>query len=231
MLGVKADGLQRQKLSIDECKSIYIMQECLEAVNHIEDDKILNKTLEKLKSRVNSKENYIEDILGNYTNIKILNNREHRENSRDIIKVLRINKNTTLEEFRETLQGYKKLLGEAYNKIKNITDLNIYIEEFNKGNEYIIGEINPEKIFEESDRDLTIYKVKLEENSKILYFSNIVFFENNNQTLPLGMDVSTKVLMKSKQIETTKLKAEKINIIAKLDDFNYKIKTIKMMEE
>ena len=88
-----------------------------------------------------------------------------------------------------------------------------------------------EKIFEESDRDLTIYKVKLEENSKILYFSNIVFFENNNQTLPLGMDVSTKVLMKSKQIETTKLKAEKINIIAKLDDFNYKIKTIKMMEE
>lgn len=230
MLGVKADGLQRQKLSVDECKAIYTIQECLEAINHIEDDDILNQVLEKIKEKVND-DNSLKDILGDYTSTKTLNNREHRENSRDILKVLKINKDTTLDEFKETLQRYKRLLKEAYNKIKSITDLTVYIEEFNKNNEYIIGEINPEKILEKNDKDLTIYKIKLEENTNILYFSNIIFFENNNQTLPLGMNVSTKVLIKSNQINKSNFNKEKINILTKLDDFNYKIKSINMLEE
>ena len=113
----------------------------------------------------------------------------------------------------------------------------------------IIGEINPIKLLDESDEPAKLLKVPVDENTNILYYSNIIFFENQNNTLPIGMDVSTKVLMKinvnaedyenykeyeegkmykadKKEEKGEKVKREEINIFEKINDFEFKIKKV-----
>ena len=56
-----------------------------------------------------------------------------------------------------------------------------------------------------------IYRTITNSDMHMLYFSNIVYFYNNNKTLPLGMDVSTKILMKP--VEFVEEKITEFNII------------------
>lgn len=226
IIGAKADAAQRQKLSINECEAVYIAKEYLEIINNIGEDNILEKNLNNLKKQM--KNNSLDYLLDDYSKTKTLNNREHRESTREAIRILKINSATTLDEFKERLKYYKKLLSEAYNKITAITDLVVYIEKYNKKEEYVIGNIDPEKIFEKTDKDIEIHKINLKESSHLLYISNIVLFENNNQTLPLGMDTSTEVLLKNPKIEN--VKEENLKILVKDDEFNCHIRNIKIIE-
>lgn len=226
VLGAKADGLQRQKLSSDECDAIYIAKENLKAINFIDDDKKLEAELKKLKNKINKEENRLGNLFEDYMKSKNLNHREHRENSRNELRILKISKETKLQDFRNELENNKRMLKEAYNKIKAISEIDVYVKEFDEKAEYCIGEINPKKIFKEESRDLKLYKIKLEQGSHLIYFSNIVFFTNTNKTLPLGMDISTEVLIKTPQIDSKKMKCEEIYLLLKEDDFNCKIRKI-----
>ena len=38
------------------------------------------------------------------------------------------------------------------------------------------------------------------EELPLLYYSNIIYFDNNNQTLPVGMDMSTRVFLDCKKL-------------------------------
>ena len=44
-------------------------------------------------------------------------------------------------------------------------------------------------------KETYLYKINVPENTKLVFYSNITFFENNNQTLPLGMDISQEGLI------------------------------------
>ena len=61
----------------------------------------------------------------------------------------------------------------------------------------------------------------------ILYYSNIIFYDNFNQTLPLGMNLSDEVLV---NLSKHKLKAKdeetfKINYL--IDEYTNKVVTVK----
>ena len=285
ILGTKVDSLQRQKLTQNEMNVIFASQFCIDAINNINDDKILEKNLNKLKAKAEKvkEERKIEDLLKDYKNIKTIKSREHRETERNEISILNINKSTTIEQFREILKRCKKTLNEALEKITSITQMPIYVEYSNcnsvscdcnencsndlkKDSEekerFIIGEINPVKLInskntnenegennnENKNKNININinkthnkiqlkKLQIKDNTHILYFSNIIFFENQNNTLPIGMDLSTKVLIKIAENSSSKKKdikiedkekeiIEEINLLEKMNDFEYKIKTI-----
>ena len=53
---------------------------------------------------------------------------------------------------------------------------------------------------------LNLIKVNFKENMPLLYYSNIIYYDNTNQTLPEGMNISSKVL-----IDCSKFEFELIN--------------------
>ena len=229
-LGIKADKMQRQKLSINECNAVYIANKLLEAVNYIEDDTKLENILKELKEKIKSEENSLGNLFEDYAKRKTLSNKEHRENARNELRILRIEKHTKLEEFKNELEINKKLLKEAYSKIKSENDITIYIKEFDKKAEYVIGYINPKNILRKLEKNIKVYKIKVEQGAHLLYFSNIIFFNNTNGTLPLGMDIETNVLIKTPQIDEKHTNKEEIYLLLKEDDFNCNIKKIEIIE-
>ena len=243
------DELQRRKLSINECDALFVTQYIIETINAILDErektengelkktkvagrknkseKIVEKQLEELKN--NYDENIKIDIFGNLmednTKVQVLNNKEYRENSRNIYAVLGINDLTTIEEYRNTCEELINYLNEAFVKIKSIEDVPIYYP-YSDG--YVIGDLNPREILKDKEV-FKIYRTITNSDMHILYFSNIIYFYNNNKTLPLGMDVSTKVLMKPK--EFTDEKIMEFNIILEDGPFNVEIREIELIED
>lgn len=51
------------------------------------------------------------------------------------------------------------------------------------------------KIDSNKNEEIYLYKVNVPEKTHLIFYSNIVFFENKNQTLPLGMDISQETLI------------------------------------
>src|SRR5574344_1919038 len=113
----KVDELQKRKLSTDECNAVFICNYVLNSINAIikeqkiknefdkcnneglknqndekikELDKTISSELERLKE--NYKQNQSEEIFGelvdDYTKIKSLKDKEHRENQKDIYSIL-----------------------------------------------------------------------------------------------------------------------------------------------
>ena len=56
---------------------------------------------------------------------------------------------------------------------------------------------------------LNLIKLNFKEGFPLLYYSNIIFYDNNNQTLPIGMDVSSSVLVDCKRFEFTLVRKNK----------------------
>lgn len=224
----KVDSLQKQKLSIDECNSIFACNYVLDSINSVmtgeNEEEVLTADLKNLKSKY--KEDKKIEIFGDlddYTKVRNLNSKKHRENRKNIYSILRVNDKTTYEEFKNSIENVVKLLNEAYKKIKAITDFSVYFNKIN--DEYTKAEINPKNLkYDESK----IYKYNVKKDSNILYFSNITYYDNYNKTLPNGMDESTEVLIKLKEKENYKEK--EINILEEENLFNTKIKKIKVVD-
>ena len=68
-----------------------------------------------------------------------------------------------------------------------------------------IYNINIEKELEDyEDRGegaLNLVKLNFKENMPLIYYTNIMYFDNTNQTLPEGMDLSTNVLVDNNKFE------------------------------
>ena len=251
LLGARADSLQRQKLSDEEINALYLFYVMPKIFNRIsktyaknenEDTKKIEKDiLEGLKNKTSKRS--LDNLINDYTAVKKINSKEHRENERNEIAILRINENTTVEEFEDRINYFKKSLESAYNKIYAITSMPVYIKKSDAQNEFILGDINPENLINEnSSKNVIEERVNLENESEVeiatdleriakkedsvlrnnvsrekdkadkqgieivkidlsneehaLYLSNIVFFDNQNKTLPIGMDLSSKVVIK-----------------------------------
>ena len=216
-------------------------------------NKELKEILENLKNKTSKRS--LDNLINDYTAVKKINSKEHRENERNAISILKINENTTVEEFEDRINHFKKSLESAYNKIYAITSMPVYIKKSDAQNEFILGDINPENLINENPskdvieerelnfkngakaekdkiekQEIEIVKIDLGNEEHALYLSNIVFFDNQNKTLPIGMDLSSKVVIKLDEAKKKFREKQEIYLIDKINDFEVKNRKIKIFE-
>lgn len=251
-LANKVDMEQREKLSHDELNALFASNYVLEGINLVSKKKLsksdeediinlLDDLQEEYKENLETIEEKDFDIFGNVsedkTKIKKLKNNKHRENEKNKFEVLGVNLNTELSEFIEKLRDIRENLESASDKIDTPYDLPVYkasnqvldTEGFDKFS------INPwetlnnlEKIA--TSKETNLYKINVPENTKLMFFSNIAFYENDNHTLPLGMDVSQEILI-NLDLYTLELKNKtEFNMNISKDEFTNYVKNVKVYE-
>ena len=231
-LGIQMDRLQRRKFSKEEMDSIFIAKGNLISIlnnlrNNQMDEKQLKTALKKLKEEFNNDRLYINeeafDIFGNISDdnrkTKYIGSRSHRENEKSKYKILNINKDIDVFDFTERLQAIRTYIEGAIPKVITEYDMTLYKviqipHQLNENNLEIMN-INIEKELEEyedkGEGALNLLKINFKEGMPLIYYSNIMFYDNTNQTLPEGMDVSTNVLVDCskfdfKLVNTTKFR-------------------------
>ena len=212
--GKKMDKIQRKNLVKADEDSIFIATtNILKTLNKIKTSKItpveLEKNLKEIKEEEKQEKDLSEeeyDIFGKVIEdnrkIKKINNKKHRELPRDKFEILEVNQNTKKLGYRLSLELVIKNIMKALNKIVIPENLSVYKSTENQKldeKEINVFNINPEKEIEEAikgeEQEINLYKVNVKQGTKGLGFTNIIFYNNQNKTLPVGMDLSTKMIL------------------------------------
>ena len=251
--GKKLDKMQRKNLDREDTDSVFIATtDLIDILNKIKTNSIspeeIEKNLRDIKKearelRILNEDEY--DIFGNMieSNVKVrkINNKKHREMPKDKFNILEINKNTRQIGYKLALQNIiqniskaleKGIIPEniiAYKAINNKTLNNKEINVFN---------INPEKEMEdaiESDGNkINLYRINVKEGSKGIGFTNIIFYDNQNKTLPVGMNLSSKLILDTSKIYLKLVEQNSFNVVSfedSNDDFSdYAVKNITVFE-
>ncbi len=251
-LGKKVDEKQREIFSKNECDAVYAILNDIDTFNILNKEKILKKDdtqiTKKIKALKEEYANNIEeievkdfDIFGNIaqdkTKTKILKGNKHREIEKDKYKILGIKSETTIEEYKENVENYRKLLKEANGKM--ISPYNISVYKVTKEGENLnekgfeILNINLADEIQKSEikgEKLNLYKINIKEKMPVIFYTNIMFYDNLNKTLPLGMDVQTKTLIELQNYNLKPISQKEFytNIIK--SDYENQIKQIKVYE-
>ena len=145
------------------------------------------------------------DIFGNSQNFKTtryLRERAFREEDRELYKEMKFKKDMNLEELKDIIKENLDKIQNALSKIKIDMEVDIYkignwTSKLKENNIEIYNlNINEEKInIGKEDKTYNLYHLNIPAESNMLPLTNIVFYTNNNKTLPEGMDVSTQVII------------------------------------
>ena len=171
------------------------------------------------------------------TKIKTLKNNQHREAEKDKYKVLNVNLNTEMDVFIEKLKELRQILIDESEKIEVPYDISLY----KASNEKIDPDgfdkfsVNPFETLDNLEKTSTsketyLYKINVPENTKLVFYSNITFFENNNQTLPLGMDISQEGLINMDKYKLELKGKDEFNINIFKNEFDNFVKNVKVYE-
>ncbi|CDE83805.1 unknown [Clostridium sp. CAG:273] len=254
-LGKKIDEIQRVKLSKNEADALFIFRYCsrtMQILNEVKKNsdltekqlKEIEKELKQLKKsfkadlkNINLTEfDVFGDILSNEKDNISINNVRHRESKKDKYRILNISKEITLEDFIDNVRNYLKLIKEVLNKIKTNSNLSIYklsnkkieLENLN------IFNINPKNEFKDVDfsksKEVYLYKVNIKENTPVAFYTNYVFYDNFNKTLPIGMDISTEILFDTFKSKIKETKHEEFNINVYEDEYTSKVLKVNVIE-
>lgn len=232
-LGIAYDKLQRTKFSKQELDSIYLAStNVLPIINMLKngdmDKEVIEEQLRSLKSEyftssnstLSSKVDF--DIFGSMrddpTQVKYLNNKSHRENEKDKFQILNINKKIDIFDFTEKLQLMTSSLNEAMHKIKFDYDMPIYkvgsINEKLHKTDFSVFNINAEREIESYDNKfetaVKLFKLNFKEGYPAIFLTNATYYDNTNNTLPNGMDVTSKVIIDANMFEYELVKKEKM---------------------
>ena len=101
-----------------------------------------------------------------------------------------------------------------------------------------VFDINPEneinKAIKEENCKINFYKINLKEGTNIVSYTNCIFFDNQNKTLPVGQDLSTNILVDVSRLNLTLKNKSSFKIVKfenKHDDFSkVEIKTVNVFE-
>lgn len=254
-LGKKIDEVQRVKLSKNEADALFVFRYCSRTMQILNETKKstdltekqlkeIEKELKQLKKSFNAdlkNINLIEfdvfgSILSNEKDKSSINNVRHRENQKDKYRILNINKEITLEDFIDNVRNCLNLVKEVLNKIKTNSELSIYklsskkmkIENLN------IFNINPKNEFKDvdfsKDKEVYLYKINIKENTPVAFYTNYVFYDNFNKTLPVGMDISTEILFDTFKSKIKEINQETFNINVYDDEYTSKVLKVNVIE-
>ena len=251
--GKKLDKIQRKNLTKEDTDSVYIATtELIDVINKIKNNNILPEELEKnlrnlkneareLKSLNEEEYDIFGNILEDNTKVRRINNKKHRELPKDKFDILEINKNTRTIGHKLSLQVIMLNLLKALEKGIIPESLPVY-KAINKGelenNQINVFNINPENEIKEAisnnGNKINLYKINLKEGTKGIGFTNIIFYDNQNKTLPVGMDLSTKMIVDTSTLHLNLLNKKLFNIIDfenEDDDFSeFTIKDVNVFE-
>ena len=217
-IGEYIDKLQREKLKKEECDYIYLtITDIINDLNEIKNNSNadFSQRIDELKEKIKNEEvlfNIEEfDIFGNISEdknkINTLLNKKHRESKKNKYKILDISKNTTKDEYLQKIIRVESILSKAIEKIKINMNINIYLATGNgiNTNSYEIFSINPENAINKMDNldKISLYRINLKNNIPAVGITNIMEYDNNNKTLPVGMNDQGEFL-----VDTGKLKLE-----------------------
>lgn len=241
--GKSIDEYQRNNLDKKEFDDIFkIINVSPNVVNNIENDELLEKELlekiedSKKKDVIYQKEDF--DIFGSVledkTKIKLLGKNKHREIEKNIYKLLDISENLTASELKENIKDAINTVEDSFEKLKAQIDMPIYYAIDDAENFDFTGfkicDINSLEAIKHINSDkISLYRFNIEEDMPILYLTNSIFYDNANQTLPLGMDIKEKALINLKLFELDLKEKRQIRINREENGKN-KVKNIYVYE-
>lgn len=225
-LSKQLDKKQRLELTQVETNSVYIATtDIIKDINKVANgEKITEERLEQIKEEASKEkilfENEPFDIFGaiesNNNYVKTLANKKHREVKKELFKILDISQSTTIEEYTETIKNIIKDIKKAINKIKIEIQIPVY-KETKELKEFDIFNINPEdaiaRFKNSEEKETNLYKINLKEEDKVVALTNIIYYFNNNKTLPLGMDVEEGLLLEMGKVEDKIKETKTINLV------------------
>lgn len=222
-LSKQMDNEQRTVFTKEETDSIFIATtNVLNDINCIiHKEKISEEHLLKLKEEMQENEkNTAFDIFGSIDSsneqVKTLGNIKHRENAKNKFSILNLKGKTTLKEYTNKIRNIADDIQASIKKFKSDIEIPIY-KVGNIEDGLNVFYINPESALKDAkSKEVNLYKIMLKENTNCIALTNIMYYNNNNQTLPLGMHISDGILINT----------EKLNLKLKNKDENYIIKTI-----
>ena len=254
--GEDMDKIQRQIFSKEQLDCVYLTTtNQLEIMNKIKTNSTEPKEVEKWMRRIkkdlqNEKDITEEDVIDIFgglaedtRKITKLANKSHREHPKNKYAILRVTKPMKTVEYQAALSNAIDIIESAICKNKLSQEVAVYkwIEEEENidTNELNVFNLNPEKEIENALRDtesgkVNLYKMNLEKGVKAIAFSNCVYYDNQNKTLPVGMDKDTRILVNILDTDIT-LDSKKVIRVGRLEDDNdiaskLIIKTINVLE-
>lgn len=242
-IGLTIDKIQRASLSKDDADSIYIAStKVLNVLNNIDNEDIVKNGLKELKEELENnrilfdtdKIDIFGEISGDNTKVKTLVGKKHRETKKDKLKILEITQNTNLEEYKYKLKSILDNIKTIINNQKKLIAIPTYIA-LNKKEELEglrILDLNLEEVIKEAEENkkIVLYKIKLKEDTKVVYFSNTIYYDNYNKTLPIGMDINAKCLLNLENYKINEICKEKFRISKMIDEFKIRTKEICLYE-
>ena len=203
----------------------------------------LEKDLAKLKKEyeddieiINAKDfDIFGGLIEDHTKVKAINNEKHREIEKDKYKVLNINLDTDIKAYTQNLESYLNLIKEALNKIQSPYDMSVYALTSKKslGGMQLFS-MNPKDAIENELKSkkakLMLYKLNIKEGTPAVFYTNIMFYDNNNKTLPVGMHLSSDVLIDTDKLNIEFVKENNFYINYKIDEFDFGTKQIQVFE-
>ena len=254
--GETMDEIQRKIFSKEELDAFYLTTtNQLEVMNRLKTESILMKELEQylkqikkdLQNEKDITEEDVVDIFGGLSEdtrkITKLANKSHREHPKNKYAILRVAKGMKNAEYKAVLLNYIDIIEQAINKNELKQNISVYkwMEEDENidTNELNVFNLNPEKELENALIDtesgkVNLYKMNLEKGIKAIAFSNCVYYDNQNKTLPVGMDKDTRILANILDTDIT-LDSKKVIRVGRLEDDSdiaskLIIKTINVLE-
>ena len=244
--GANTDKIQREIFSKEELDSIYLTTtEQIEIMNKLKTNTLEPKELEKwlkqiktdLKNEKGITEEEVIDIFGNLSEdtrkIKKLANKSHREQPKNKYSILRISKSADVVDYKVALNNAIRIINEAIEKNKTEQEISVYKwtseDENIAPNKINVFNLDPEKV----NTKINLYKMNLEKGTKAIAFTNCVYYDNQNKTLPIGMDKDTRILAKisDTEISLNSRKSIKIGRLDEAEDISkLKVKTINVLE-
>lgn len=243
-IGIEADKKQRVDLNSVQCDALFLATtNVLSDINNVRDgQEITEENLNSLKEEAKQEWTLFEsdhhDIFGNVkedkTKINVLANQKHREVAKNKLKLLDITKDTSLEEYKASMQRANDIITKATKQVHALTDMNIYASGPDKLNGKHIGvfHMNPmNAIQEEKDTEkINVYKVSIKEGMNIVYGTNIIYYDNHNHTLPYGMNIGDTVIFDMNEYELNVKRQKIFRVNQDIDEIKSQTKIVCVYE-
>ncbi|MCI8273812.1 MAG: hypothetical protein HFJ55_07030 [Clostridia bacterium] len=253
--GTTMDKIQREILSKEELDSIYLTTtEQVEIINKLKtnntEPKELDKWLKQIKTDLKNEKDITEDdvidIFGGLSEdtrkVAKLANTSHREQPKNKYSILRISRETKTVDYKVALINEMRKVDSTLEKNQLTQNVSVYKwteEEKLDARKINVFNLNPEKEIEEAIKTtegtkINLYKLNLEKGINVIAFTNSVYYDNQNKTLPIGMNRDTRIIAKISDTDI-KLESKRTIRVGRLEDEKDEaskliIKTINVLE-